>query len=181
MATTSSLMTIAEFERLSDPPNGRYELHNGELRHVPPPTLIHSLIEARIVRLLLAHLDSRYLIIPELGYRPLPEHEFAVADVAVVTPEQVERSQDSRWFQGAPLLIIEVLSPSNTAQEMNDKRRTAFAGGCQEFWEVDPKGRTVEVSRPDHTARCYSEGEMIRSDVMGTALIEVSAIYSSPA
>lgn len=42
-------------------------------------------------------------------------------------------------------LVVEVLSPSNTAEEMRRKRREFFAGGTRLFWVVAPDERTVEV------------------------------------
>jgi Uma2 family endonuclease len=45
----------------------------------------------------------------------------------------------------APDLAIEVLSPSNTPQEMERKLRDYFAAGVRQVWYVDPAPRTVEV------------------------------------
>jgi Uma2 family endonuclease len=44
-----------------------------------------------------------------------------------------------------PDLAVEVLSSSNTAQEMARKRRDYFAAGTRLVWEVDPVERTVTV------------------------------------
>ncbi len=47
-------------------------------------------------------------------------------------------------------LVVEVLSPSNTDQEMERKRREFFAAGTKLFWIVDPVDRTVAVyTSPD--------------------------------
>jgi Uma2 family endonuclease len=45
----------------------------------------------------------------------------------------------------SPDLAVEVLSPSNTRQEMRRKRREYFAGGTQLVWEIDPEEQTVRV------------------------------------
>ena len=55
--------------------------------------------------------------------------------------------------------MIEVLSPSNTVEEMLDKERTCLEGGCREFWLVDEKRRQVKVSTPDGVTRTYHEGQ----------------------
>ncbi|MBA3314984.1 MAG: Uma2 family endonuclease [Planctomycetaceae bacterium] len=50
----------------------------------------------------------------------------------------------------APVLVAEVLSPGNTADEMARKRREFFARGTQLFWIVDPLARTIDVyTRPE--------------------------------
>jgi Uma2 family endonuclease len=42
-------------------------------------------------------------------------------------------------------LAVEILSPSNTRDEMRRKRQEYFAGGCRLVWEVEPEERTVRV------------------------------------
>jgi Uma2 family endonuclease len=50
----------------------------------------------------------------------------------------------------APALAVEVLSPSNTKEEMKQKLRDYFQAGCKLVWFVDPDKRTVAVySSPD--------------------------------
>ena len=52
---------------------------------------------------------------------------------------------------GAPELVIEVLSPSNTVHEINDKMSICMANGCQSFWTVDDKRKRVSVTEGDVT------------------------------
>jgi Uma2 family endonuclease len=44
-----------------------------------------------------------------------------------------------------PTLVVEVLSPSNTVQEIDRKLHDYFAGGCRLAWVIDPITRTAEV------------------------------------
>ena len=44
-----------------------------------------------------------------------------------------------------PDLAVEVLSPSNTAKEMERKLREYFAGGARLVWYVEPEKRIVDV------------------------------------
>lgn len=43
----------------------------------------------------------------------------------------------------APDLVIEILSPRNTAREMARKRREYFRAGVRLLWEINPRTRTV--------------------------------------
>ena len=44
-----------------------------------------------------------------------------------------------------PDLCVEILSPDNTRAEMATKRGEYFRSGCRLVWEIDPRGRTVDV------------------------------------
>ena len=48
----------------------------------------------------------------------------------------------------APNLVVEVLSPSNTAGEMRQKRANFFAAGTVRIWQVDPLAETAEIYDP---------------------------------
>lgn len=160
MATTSSHLTVAEFERLPDPPEGRYELHHGELHHVPPPTNEHGEIAHRLLFKLMMLAGERFKVRHEFAFRPRPEYEVWVADLALIRPDHARQIGVGPWLHGAPAIVIEVLSPSNTVREMADKQRTCFEGGCEEFWEVEPSTRSIRITRRDLTTRTCSETEI---------------------
>jgi len=65
------------------------------------------------------------------------------------------------YFVGAPELVIEVLSPSNTAAEMLDRRIPCLENGAREFWLVNAGHRQVEVSTPDGHTITYKYGQEI--------------------
>jgi len=58
-------------------------------------------------------------------------------------------------IRGAPDLVIEVLSPSNTAVEIFEKERIGLSNGAQEFWVVDPDRRQVKVPTTDGRTVTY--------------------------
>jgi Uma2 family endonuclease len=55
------------------------------------------------------------------------------------------RPGPERFVPGAPDLAVEVMSDSNTAEEMQRKREEFFASGCRLVWEVEPELRLVRV------------------------------------
>ncbi len=151
--TTAKLMTFAEFERIPNPPGRRYELHHGELVKAPFPEFPHVRAQWQLRRLLEKVAGNAGVVHTEMPYRPLPEHECWGADIVYLAKSRWD-SVD-RYLMGAPDLIIEVLSPSNTAAEMLDKRNLCLENGSREFWVVDVDHRQVEVSTPDgHTITC---------------------------
>ena len=65
-----------------------------------------------------------------MAFRPSSEHEVWVADVGSVSLERDAATDDDEYLVGAPELVIEVLSPSNTVEEINDKMLLCMANGC---------------------------------------------------
>ena len=65
------------------------------------------------------------------------------------------------FLNGAPDLAVEVLSPSNTAKEMEAKLRDYFAAGCRLVWYVDPASKTVRVFTSPADAVVLNEGDVL--------------------
>lgn len=158
--TTDRLVTFAELEQMPDAPGGRYELHHGELIKVPPPKLPHFRIQRRLRRLLEAAAPEGSVVDTEFGFRALPEYEYGVADVVFVSGERWD-PHASEYFDGAPDIVIEVLSRSNTAGEMLDKEQLCLENGGKEFWVVDPKRQQVKVSTSGGRTMIYKTGQQI--------------------
>ena len=175
MATTPTrLLTFEEFEQIPNPPGGRYELHHGELVEVRLPQYVHVRAQWRIRRLLENASDDVGVAEKEVPYRPLPEHECWGTDVVYMSKERWESID--KYLSGVPELVIEILSPSNTAAEMLDKRNVCLENGGREFWVVDPKHRQVEVSTPDGHTITYRPGQAIPLFFGGR--IAVDAIFA---
>ncbi len=161
MATTSTLMmTFVEFERLPDHPHGlHYELRHGEPILVPPPIHKHHSVQRRLMRLLEKAAGDAGEVSMEMGFRPLGEREYRIADVFFLTKDRWDSI--GRYLMGSPDLVVEVLSPSNTATEMRDKRKLCLESGSREFWAVDVDLREVEVYTPDGHSITYKSGQEI--------------------
>ena len=169
MATTpAKLLTFAEYEQIPNPSGGRYELHHGELTQVGFPEQRHQRAQRQIRRLLESAVGDGGVVEKEMPYRPLPEYECWSADVAYLT--NARWNSIDRWLAGAPDLVVEVLSLSNTATEILDKKETCLQNGSREFWLVDLDHRLVEVSTPDGHARTYNPARRSRCFSAGASL-----------
>jgi Uma2 family endonuclease len=178
MATTSALMTVEQFRALPEPREGHSELHHGVPVVMPPPKHKHFAIQHRLVKLLGSVASHRDLIWTEVAFRPLPEHECWVADVAYVSEARYDAIDPEDNLHGAPELVIEVLSPSNTVAEISEKEAMCLENGCLEFWVVDPKRKTVKVSTPDRRTITYIEGDKIPLTVPAAGELAVAEIFS---
>jgi Uma2 family endonuclease len=179
MAATIHLMTVEEFRKL---PEGDgpvyYELRHGEPVAVTRPKFKHTLIQSKLRDLLRAHMIPGGYVELELPFRALPEHELRAADVAYLSPERFAATDPDDNIQGAPEIVIEVLSRSNTAAEIYEKEQLCLENGAQEFWVVDPGRRQVKVSTPDGHTITYRTGQEIPLPLFGGAKIAVDAIFA---
>ena len=178
MAATTHLMTVAEFGQLPEDQGPVYhELRHGEVVAVTRPKLKHTLIQRHLRRLFESLAEAGSFVESELAFRALPEHELRVADVAYVSSPRWARADPDDNLHGAPDLVVEVLSPSNTAAEIYDKEKLCLENGAREFWVVDPDRRQVKVSTPDGRTVTYRSGQEIPMPLFGTAKAAVDAIF----
>jgi Uma2 family endonuclease len=153
--------TVAEFEQMPDPPGGYLELHHGEVVKMANPKHGHTRDQRRLWGLLDPLAGDTGVVDKELPYRPLPEYEDWRADVAYVSRERWDGTPRDGYLQGAPELVIEVLSPSNTVPELREKKNLCLRNGSREFWTVDSDQREVDVSTPDGRTITYRSGQEI--------------------
>jgi Uma2 family endonuclease len=151
------LMTLEEMLALPEVDVDR-ELFEGRLVE-RPMTLRnrwHSGAEARLARLLCEWLETLpeprgQIHSGEAGFRIRRNPDTSVGiDVAYVSAEVIAATPEtSPYFEGPPILAVEILSPSNLHGEMVEKIRAYLDAGVALVWLVDPYFRTVIVYRPD--------------------------------
>ncbi|MEO6809885.1 MAG: Uma2 family endonuclease [Isosphaeraceae bacterium] len=151
-----ALTTTEQMLALPGPEMDR-ELIRGELREKPMTmrNRSHSQVEARVTKHLDNWLDTqpepRGLIVSgEAGFRLQRNPDSSVGiDVAYVSAEVAARSPNAAFFEGPPVLAVEILSPSDTKERIDEKIALYFEVGVPLVWLVDPRFRTITVLRPD--------------------------------
>ena len=121
MSVHAGLLTVEEFLKLPEPKEGHNELHHGELVVMPPPKKGHQKIQDRLQMWLKRLAGEEYVVRMEMAFRPAPDYEIWQADVGCVSVERDDATRDDEYLMGSSNLVIEVLSPSNTVDEINDK------------------------------------------------------------
>ena len=125
MPATATLTTFEEFRRLPESEAYILELRNGDVVQVTRPKKRHGERVYRIRRSLQPIADQTGYLKEEFSFRPLPEYELRVADLAYVPWERWNRVPDDDYLPGAPDFVVEVASPSNTRTSC--RRRSNFA------------------------------------------------------
>lgn len=145
--TTTAPITLEEFERLPDDGN-KHELSEGELITMPGPKSRHSLVAATVFEFLLNFLKQLATgrVLMEAGYvlsrDPLTIRE---PDISFLSNERILTTDEDDYFEGAPELAVEVVSPSDSAQDLQVKVRQYLRFGAKQVWVLYPKTKTVEV------------------------------------
>ena len=154
----------------------RYELHDGEVVLAPPARPIHIKLQKRIEQLLETLAGERGVVTLEFPYRPLPDLQYWIADVAFIPRADWDALPPDSYPIYAPALIVEVLSPSNTPAKINRQRMVALSAGTLEFWVVDPETRTVQIS-DSSTSRKYTAIDTVALAMFGNVTLRVDQLF----
>jgi Uma2 family endonuclease len=177
-STPTRLMTVEEFRQLPEDKGPVYhELRHGEIVAVTRPKLKHSLIQGRLRDFFRTIAEPGSYVEIEMAFRPLPEYELWVADVAYLCAERFRNTDPDDNVCGAPEIVVEVLSPSNTAAEIMDKEQICLSNGAQEFWVIDPKKQRVRSSTSHGSTKTYERGQAIPLPLFGNVTLPVNDIF----
>lgn len=144
---TKALLTVEDYVGLPESVGGhdvRYELVEGELITVSPGMLPHNLVRDKFVIVLRPFVEARKsgTVVAEQAFL-LSERTVRVPDVAFVRSGR--SLPDAAPIEGAPDLAIEVVSPSNTPREIDQRISDYFAAGCRRVWVAYWEDREVYI------------------------------------
>src|SRR5688572_12006625 len=167
MATVTQSMTADDL--LCMPADDmRHELIRGELVTMPPAGFEHGVVGGGLYGPLYQHVYTNkqgVVCLAETGFNIERNPDTVrAADIAFVSNEKLQRcGLTKKFFPEAPNLATEVLSPSDTVDEVDDKVQQWLAAGTELVWVVNPRQKTVTVYQPNDkpvilTADDYLDG-----------------------
>jgi Uma2 family endonuclease len=165
---------------LALPEEPRCELLYGRLLVTPAPRVRHQLVVGGILRRLLELVDR------EGGLAVNSPVDVVLADHSVVQPDVIyvtaKRSRIvGERVEGAPDLVVEILSPGTARRDLGEKLRLYAEAGVAEYWIVDPVLETFEflVNTGSAFHVHLQEGATYRSAVIAGLAIEPDAFWHS--
>ena len=136
--------TVVDY--MTTPDDKRFQLLDGELILAPSPTDRHQAIIGTLFFLLFQYNletnSGRVRMAPLDVY--LSEHDLTQPDILFVSNDRASIITAAN-IQGAPDLVVEILSPSTERYDRGYKQTMYARHGVREYWLVNPNAETVEV------------------------------------
>lgn len=128
------------------PEDKRYEIIDGDLFMVPSPNEAHQRILLTLTTILLNYIKKN-----KLGYIYCAPFDVLFSEEDIVQPDIIFVSDKNKKIitkdniQGAPDLLVEILSPGTSKRDLGIKKKLYAKNGVREYWIVDLAQETVEV------------------------------------
>ena len=172
MSTASPPVHYTPDDLLRMPDGDRFELVDGQLvEHTMGKLAVF--VAGRIFELLAPYCKSRGLgwVLPEgATYRCFPDESNKVrkADLSFISAARIsmEVIASPGHFELAPDLVVEVVSPTDIAYEVDRKVQEYLQAGVRLVWVVNPQVQTVEVHRPQATGTILHENDVLEGETV---------------
>ena len=146
MASSTPAIKFTYADYRNTPDDKRYELLDGDLVMAPAPGTAHQRALRKLTILL--GLTVERTGVGEVFIAPcdvvLSDTDVVQPDLLFVSNERAHIITDEN-IQGAPDLVVEILSPSTAERDQTFKRSLYAKHGVKEYWLVDTDAKTVTV------------------------------------
>ncbi len=162
----------------------RYEVIDGELYMTPPPSPEHQVRSNELAYRMTHHVKTHQLgivLTAPVGVRLSGRDVPIQPDIVFVSAARRSIIHEDH-IEGAPDLVVEVLSPSNWAYDRKEKFTVYLSAGIPEYWIVDYRKRTIEVFVLEDGEYLLDQGvlhagDVARSHAMAGFEVAVSDVF----
>jgi Uma2 family endonuclease len=186
IAADTRPITPDEFYRMGDAARG-FELVNGELKELDmsaQSSWVGGQLHSWFVNYSRSH-SPGWAFPPETGYRCF-EHDRSLVrkpDTSWITLTRMAREQfeEEGFIEIVPDFVAEVISPNDSAEEVEEKIEMWLAAGVKVLWEVYPSTRTIRAHRPDGTILLFrAQDTLTAPDVLPGFAVPVAELFRLP-
>ena len=182
MASSTPTIKFTYEDYRNAPEDKRYELLDGDLVVTPAPGTAHQRASRKLTMLL-----GQSINLTAAGEIFAAPFDVVLSDTDVVQPDLLFVSKERAHIitdenvQGAPDLVVEILSPSTAERDLTFKRSLYARHGVKEFWLVDTDAKTVTVLLRDPqgfgTIGVCGEGQTLDSPTLTGFTINPAEIF----
>ncbi len=138
------LLTYDDYVRLTPSDNGNYELHHGNIIYMPSPTPSHQIFSGNLFTEMNVHVRRHKL--GRVMTAPMDTvftiHDTFQPDILFIAQERLGIIGEKK-IEGAPDLVVEILSPGNDTKEMAYKKVIYEFSEVREYWLVNLTKKTL--------------------------------------
>lgn len=176
-------LTLEEFERLPEEDGARVELVRGRVVREPRPAAEHGRVLLNLSFLLRDHLRHRLDGFAFADTGVILSHDPPTVrgpDLCFVSAARLPDGPPSEGFLDlAPDLCVEIVSPANTATEIQEKVLEYLDAGTRLVWVVDPRMRTVTEHRLSDRSLLLRESEVLDGgEVLSGFSVPVAELFA---
>lgn len=166
---------------LKTPDDIRYELIGGELLMTPAPVPRHQKISRELGYELMKFAKEKK---GEIFYAPcdvyFDEENVVQPDLLFIAKERTGIIGEKN-IQGAPDLVIEIISESNAYRDLIQKKRLYAKYGVKEYWIVIPEEETIEVYILKDNVytlhKTYNKEDVLESPYLTDFRLKLSSVF----
>jgi Uma2 family endonuclease len=139
------LYTIEDIYALPD--GERAELIGGRMYYMAPPNFRHQKLVSELTQLIGRHIKTKgggceVIPAPFAVFLNADEKTYVEPDISVICDKN---KLNERGCNGAPDLVIEIVSPSSRRMDYSTKNALYSDAGVREYWIVDPEKERTTV------------------------------------
>ena len=129
----------------------QYEQERGK----PTPSLNHALVQSLLITTLERTYGNKYTVLSELTLDMEPA---ATPDVCIYPSLSPNWLRDEMRMTDPPLLVVEILSPSQSVDDLLPKIERYFVAGVKSCWLVQPPLQQIAVFTPEAEPEVFTHG-----------------------
>ena len=161
----------------------RYEVVDGELYVTPPPREPHQRASTNLVGYIWQYVHQRRLgTVYSAPFGVVLDEDNGVQPDIVYVSRERQGMIVERGIEGAPDLVVEVLSRSTEARDRGIKMKRYAAAGIPHYWIVDPRVRALEAYRLDAQGYAltgsYGPGSTFRPELFPGLEIPIDELWA---
>ena len=176
------LLTYADYAQLTPPDSGNYELHNGQIIYMPSPIPPHQIFADNLLTEINVHVRRQKLgrVISAPMDTVFTPNDTMQPDILFLRNDRLHLIGDKK-IDGAPDLVVEILSPSNSPKEMGYKKLVYEFSGVREYWIVNLHKKTLtqyeNVEGEFHSRRVFQQTDTLTSLVIEGFETPMNALF----
>ena len=177
--------SYADYKNWELAPGERFELIYGEAYAMAAPNTYHQSILMELAKQIAVFMTGKQCKVFPAPFDVRLFYDGDENDDTVVQPDIsviCDRSKlGKEGCHGAPDLIVEILSPSNTAIEMQEKFRLYREAGVREYWIIDPEHKTLHINLLDNGRifpKTYKAFETAPAEIFPGLLIDLGLVFA---